>query len=69
MQSSVPGGTVLKGLNFMKGKNDPVALEDEEYPPWLWGVLDDVKGGKEEEVGDTGDLFGMLCFSLFALTT
>lgn len=57
VQSSVPAGTVLKGLNFMKGKQDPIALEDDEYPEWLWGVLekriDGAASGKPEE----GDLF------------
>ncbi|KAK3044198.1 hypothetical protein LTS18_001914 [Coniosporium uncinatum] len=42
--SSVPAGTPLKGLNFMKGKQDPVAMKDEEYPSWLWGL---VKEGDE----------------------
>lgn len=57
VQSSVPAGTVLKGLNFMKNSQDPIALEDEEYPDWLWGVLEKrVDGssgaGKEDEGGD-----------------
>ena len=56
--SSVPAGTVLKGLNFMKNKPDPVAMEDNEYPAWLWTVL-----AKSEESGSMdsaeGDLFGM----------
>ena len=57
VQSSVPAGTVLKGLNFMKNKQDPIALEDHEYPEWLWGVLEKrVDGGKAGEEGD-GDLF------------
>ena len=56
--SSVPAGTVLKGLNFMKNKQDPVALEDHEYPAWLWTALEkkaDATGspGKDAE----GDLF------------
>lgn len=57
--SSVPAGTVLKGLNFYKDKADPIALADEEYPAWLWKVLEgkgvDAAGG----VGavDEGDLF------------
>ena len=60
VQSSIPAGTVLKGLNFMKNKQDPVALEDEEYPGWLWGVLEDVKSnkGRGKDEGDEGDLFG-----------
>jgi hypothetical protein len=63
--SSVPAGTVLKGLNFYKDKQDPVALADEEYPAWLWRVLDKTSG----EVGgvkvDEGDLYGMLSVSWF----
>ncbi|KAK4635644.1 hypothetical protein CLAFUW4_00239 [Fulvia fulva] len=57
IQSSVPAGTVLKGLNFMKNKQDPVALEDSEYPPWLWTVLN--KSGAESGSGldAEGDLF------------
>jgi len=27
-----PAGTILKGINYMKGKDDPVALAEEEYP-------------------------------------
>jgi hypothetical protein len=37
--SSVPAGTPLKGLNFLKNGSDPVALPDEEYPSWLWTLL------------------------------
>ena len=50
----------MKGLNFMKNKQDPVALEDEEYPGWLWGVLEEVKSsrGKSDTESDEGDLFG-----------
>lgn len=39
-KSSCPAGTVLTGLNFIKGKQDPVALADEEYPEWLWQCLE-----------------------------
>jgi hypothetical protein len=64
----VAAGTTLKGLNFVKGKNDPVALEDGEYPAWLWGILKKGKGG--EGVADAGsvegDLFCMFfCYTLF----
>lgn len=55
--SSVPAGTVLKGLNFMKNQQDPVAMEDHEYPDWLWEVL----RSKQEAAGagaeGEGDLF------------
>ncbi|KAJ2547581.1 hypothetical protein EV175_005163 [Coemansia sp. RSA 1933] len=40
--SSAPHGTVLKGLNIYKEGKDPVALKDEEYPEWLWTILDNV---------------------------
>lgn len=42
-KSMTPAGTKLKGLNIKKNGEDPVALEDEEYPPWLWEVLDKQK--------------------------
>ena len=52
-RSSVAAGTVLKGLNYFKNKQDPVALEDHEYPAWLWHVLDEkpksaAEGQKQE---------------------
>lgn len=66
MQSSVPAGTVLKGLNFYKDKQDPVAMADEEYPAWLWRVLDKTSAEKGGVVVDEGDLYGMF-FSLNSL--
>ncbi|KAK2629481.1 hypothetical protein QTJ16_000301 [Diplocarpon rosae] len=54
--SSVPAGTPLKGLNYMKGRDDPVALPEEDYPEWLWGVLDKRVGEGEEADGE-GDEF------------
>jgi large subunit ribosomal protein L54 len=53
--SSVPAGTPLKGLNFIKGKTDPVAMEDSEYPEWLWRILEDKK--VEEETGTDADIY------------
>ena len=38
--SSCPKGTTLKGLNILNGKSDPIAMADEEYPEWLWKLLD-----------------------------
>ena len=58
--SSVAAGTVLKGLNFMKNKQDPVALDDHEYPAWLWTALHnkgDTPGGQAQD--SEGDLFCM----------
>ncbi|OCK83843.1 hypothetical protein K432DRAFT_290155 [Lepidopterella palustris CBS 459.81] len=53
--SSVPAGTPLKGLNFLKSKTDPVAMEDSEYPSWLWDILK--KKGEKTEDQMEGDLF------------
>jgi len=55
VMSSVPAGTPLKGLNFIKGKNDPVAMEDSEYPEWLWRILEDKKA--EDEKGTDVDIY------------
>ncbi|KAI4723514.1 hypothetical protein E4T48_00065 [Aureobasidium sp. EXF-10727] len=58
IKSSVTAGTPLKGLNFVKGKNDPVALEDAEYPSWLWGILKKKGGESAADAGSVeGDLF------------
>lgn len=57
VKSSVPAGTPLKGLNFEKNKQDPVALADDEYPSWLWTILQ-----RQEDKADSaamGDLFCM----------
>lgn len=48
--SSLLAGTVMKGLNYMKNKPEIVALEDHEYPDWLWTLLDD-KAKKSSESG------------------
>ncbi|KAK4190490.1 mitochondrial ribosomal protein L37-domain-containing protein [Podospora australis] len=54
--SSCPAGTVLNGLNYFKGKTDPVALPDEEYPAWLWTCLDMGKqDGADSADADAGD--------------
>ncbi|PYH41930.1 mitochondrial 54S ribosomal protein mL54 [Aspergillus saccharolyticus JOP 1030-1] len=44
-------GTKMNGLNYFKNKPDVVALEDSEYPDWLWGLLDEKKKGKAEQGG------------------
>lgn len=41
--SIVPEGTVLKGLNILNGKKDPVAMHNKDYPVWLWGLLEEKK--------------------------
>lgn len=49
--SSCPAGTKLQGLNYMKNKPDIFALEDSEYPDWLWTLLDDSKKQAASETG------------------
>ncbi|KAL2270000.1 hypothetical protein VTJ83DRAFT_2184 [Remersonia thermophila] len=55
--SSCPAGTVLNGLNYFKGKSDPVALPDEEYPEWLWRCLEVQKKTDSTAETDAGDEF------------
>ncbi|MCJ1362136.1 hypothetical protein MMC16_001238 [Acarospora aff. strigata] len=52
--SSVPAGTPLKGLNYLRNATDPVALEDGEYPAWLWGCLEGVRRRGGEGRGEDG---------------
>ncbi|KAK9450607.1 mitochondrial 54S ribosomal protein mL54 [Limtongia smithiae] len=40
VQSYVVKGTKLKGCNVLKNQEDPEALADEDYPDWLWEILD-----------------------------
>ena len=60
--SSVPAGTPLRGLGYIKGQEGPVAKEDSEYPDWLWGLLDGKRN--ESEQGTAGDAFGKLDHSI-----
>ncbi|KAG8856296.1 hypothetical protein FRB91_000925 [Serendipita sp. 411] len=53
--SSCPKDTVLTGLSWLKGQAPVVALADEEYPPWLWTVLEPRKYTEEEmQPGNAG---------------
>ncbi|KAK6198828.1 uncharacterized protein RJT21DRAFT_122464 [Scheffersomyces amazonensis] len=42
VKSSCAAGTVLN-LKVRKNGDEPVALEDSEYPEWLWEMLDNEK--------------------------
>jgi len=52
--SSCSPDTVINGVNYLKGQPPVVALPDEEYPEWLWSVLEprvwpeDGPGGRAE---------------------
>lgn len=56
-RSSCPEGTILTGLNYIKGGADPVAKKDQEYPEWLWSCLDVTKKTAEGEEDAAGDEF------------
>ncbi|OJJ00144.1 hypothetical protein ASPVEDRAFT_127154 [Aspergillus versicolor CBS 583.65] len=47
--SSCLPGTPIQGLNYFRNKADPIAMEDNEYPEWLWSLLDSSK--KEAKKG------------------
>ena len=44
----------------MKNKPDPIALEDWQYPPWLWTLLQP-KSSEGASADEDGDLYGELC--------
>ncbi|MCJ1352341.1 MAG: hypothetical protein MMC33_002325 [Icmadophila ericetorum] len=52
VKSSVPAGVRLTGLGYLKGKEPPTTKEVDEYPVWLWGLLDKKK--KREGSGEIG---------------
>ena len=56
-KSCIPAGTALRGMAFMKNKQPPVALEDDEYPEWLWGLLKTQKGGEDGATDAEGDIY------------
>ncbi|KAI0039243.1 hypothetical protein FA95DRAFT_1473425, partial [Auriscalpium vulgare] len=37
--SSCPPNTVLIGANYLKSQPAVLVLPDEEYPTWLWTIL------------------------------
>jgi large subunit ribosomal protein L54 len=49
--SSTPAGTPLTGINYLKSRDDPIALEEHEYPEWLWRCLD---VNKDSDAADDG---------------
>ncbi|OBZ65759.1 hypothetical protein A0H81_14294 [Grifola frondosa] len=38
-KSSCPENTILTGVNYLKGQQPVLALADDQYPPWLWTLL------------------------------
>ncbi|CAG7557049.1 unnamed protein product [Fusarium equiseti] len=56
-RSQCVAGTVLTGLNYTKGGQDPVAKHDDEYPEWLWNCLDVLKKDADAADAEAGDEF------------
>ncbi|KAJ4003426.1 hypothetical protein NW752_011877 [Fusarium irregulare] len=56
-RSQCVAGTVLTGLNYTKGGQDPVAKHDDEYPEWLWNCLDVLKRDADAADEGAGDEF------------
>lgn len=50
-KSSCAAGTVLN-LKIRKNGDEPVALEDSEYPEWLWDTLDKKKMDEQLKIDD-----------------
>lgn len=61
--SSCLAGTVFEGLNYIKNKPEIVALEDHEYPDWLWNLLDDKNKNKNKDGGVDVSCMLPFCFS------
>lgn len=57
--SSCPAGTRMTGLSFFKNKPEVFALEDSEYPDWLWTLVSSPKSQSRAKSGGV-DLDGML---------
>jgi large subunit ribosomal protein L54 len=49
VKSTCPAGTTFKGINVLKDGKDPVAMEDEKYPEWVWNLLEPKKEKWSEE--------------------
>ena len=56
-KSSVQAGTPLKGLGYLKNKDPPIALEDHEYPDWLWGLLDERRASAKDAANSEADIY------------
>jgi large subunit ribosomal protein L54 len=46
--SKISGGGELRGIGYTKAQPTVLAKEDDEYPQWLWGLLDQPKADGSE---------------------
>ncbi|BEI96100.1 hypothetical protein CcaverHIS631_0110490 [Cutaneotrichosporon cavernicola] len=50
--SSLQAGAKMDGLSVFKDVPDPIALPEDEYPKWLWTLLDQPKGVPVTKAGE-----------------
>lgn len=46
-KSSCPANMVMPGLNWLKGQEPVMALPEDQYPDWLWTILEPRKFADE----------------------
>lgn len=56
---SIPGGAPLFGVAYLKAKPTVLAMEDDAYPDWLWGLVDE--GKKSTAAAGGGDAVDISC--------
>ena len=52
VKSSLTAGAPLRGLDYLKNKDPPLAREDDQYPDWLWTLLDKPSEGTSVVASD-----------------
>jgi Mitochondrial ribosomal protein L37 len=57
---SIPGGAPLFGVAYLKAKPTVLAMEDDAYPDWLWGLVDEGKKSASSG-GGGGDAVDLSC--------
>lgn len=54
LASKLPGGVDLTSLSFLKGVEPIKTMEDDEYPAWLWRLLEDPAVGSSKAATEGG---------------
>lgn len=58
---SIPGGAPLFGVAYLKAKPTVLAMEDDAYPDWLWGLVDEGKKSTTTAAASGGDAVDLSC--------
>ena len=48
IKGSIPGGEVLRGIGYLKAQSLIHAKEDDDYPSWLWTLLEKTHVGEDK---------------------